>query len=97
MIGISRTSSYHLHQHEFLIEEYVRKVCNKELYDAALSFHVRYGAQYVCLSPNYSPEDKNSLGYGVVLTCVNPNYNPNLSTFEERQANVERAKKLNLG
>ncbi len=97
MIGISRISNYHLYQYEFSVEEYVQKVCNKELYDAALSFHLRNGMKYIALSPNYSPKDKNSLGYGVVLTCVNPNYNPNLPTFEERQANVERAKKLNLG
>jgi len=97
MIGTSRLGSYHLYQHEFPIEEYVQKVCNKELHDAVLSFHLRNGMEYISVAPNYSPGDKTSLGYGVILTHVNPSYNPNLPTFEERQANVERAKKLNLG
>ncbi len=92
MIGISRLSKYHLYQHEFSVEEYVQKVCNKELYDPALSFHLRYGANYVCMAANFSPDDTNSLGYGVILELVNPNYNPNLPTYPNRTNNLARLK-----
>jgi ribosomal protein S18 acetylase RimI-like enzyme len=97
MIGISRTVNYAAHQHEMDCATYAEKVRLREIYDPALSFHIRNGMEFVNVSPNFSDDDVASAGFGIILQIPNPNFDPNKPIFPERAhllRKVERTPEL---
>ena len=72
VVGISRAVNYLEHAHEMDLETYTAKVKARELNDSVLSFHLRNGAEFVSVSPNFSEDDAASNGYGVFLKFDNP-------------------------
>lgn len=56
------------------LNEYIKKVMNKEFKDPTLGFHLRNGFQVVGVLDNYLPSDTQSLGQAVHLKWENPEY-----------------------
>ena len=56
------------------VQEYVKKVANKEIKDSTLGFHLRNDFQVIGILENYLPNDKESLGFAVHLKWDNPEY-----------------------
>lgn len=64
-LGMSRVSSFAKYA-ELSLNEYVQKVANRELRDAALSFHL-LSFEILSIVENFNPEDLPSLGCGVIV------------------------------
>lgn len=85
MIGNSRVVNYPKHQDEMDLATYASKVQRKEIYDAALSFHMRNGMQFVNINPEFSDDDHESGGMGVTLAIYNPEFDPAQPIYPERE------------
>ncbi len=89
MMGISRTVNFAAHIHEMDCATYAEKVRNREIYDSALSFHIRNGMEFVNVSPNFSEDDVASAGFGIILQSPNPNFDPSKPIFPGRESRLQ--------
>jgi ribosomal protein S18 acetylase RimI-like enzyme len=74
VMGNSRVVNYAKYMHEMDLETYAEKVKNKELFDGALSFHLKCGFEFVAENPHFSDDDLLSGGYGVIMAIQNEVY-----------------------
>ncbi|MFM2267860.1 MAG: hypothetical protein RL757_1301 [Bacteroidota bacterium] len=72
LLGVSRLVRYHKVASEMDCETYVKKVCDGELIDPVLNFHLRYGSTVLCVAPNFFPEDTKSGGHAAIITWASP-------------------------
>lgn len=86
MIGNSRVVNYPAHAHAMDLATYAAKVKAKEIYDPALSFHMRNGMEFVNINPDFSESDEASGGMGVTLAIYNPDFDPNKVIYPGREA-----------
>lgn len=54
------------------VEDYIKKVVNKEIKDSTLGFHIRNGFEPIGILYDYLPNDKESDGNAVHLRWINP-------------------------
>lgn len=89
VVGISRAVNYLPHAHEMDLETYTAKVKARELNDSVLSFHLRNGAEFVSISPEFSDHDEASGGYGVFLKFDNPYFRADQPIYPGRAKALE--------
>ncbi len=68
-------------------KEYTAKVKNREIYDMALTFHLKNGVEFINENPNFCKEDIKSAGHGVIIGVPNPSFDPERAIYPER-ANI---------
>lgn len=71
-----RIPGYHNHSGNLSVEEYVRKVIQKELFDPVLTTHISNGFVLERLIPDYMPGDEDSVGFATHMEWPNPDYVP---------------------
>jgi hypothetical protein len=89
-LGNSRVSGYHQYRDLMEVYSYYELVKSRELYDPALSFHLSCGMEFVCVNPEFSPDDTASAGLGIMLQEVNLSYNAACPIYPERRAHLAR-------
>jgi len=76
MIIGGRIPNYHKHADEMSAEDYVEKVCAKELEDPVLYAQLANDFVIRRVMPDYLPEDHESCGNAVLMEWINPAYTP---------------------
>jgi ribosomal protein S18 acetylase RimI-like enzyme len=89
MIGNSRVVNYPAHAHEMDLATYASKVKAKEIYDPALSFHMRNGMEFVNINPEFDCDDETSGCVGITLAIYNPDFDPNRVIYAGREKALE--------
>lgn len=86
-MGTSRLVNYAEYADKMSIKEYTAKVKNREIYDMALTFHLKNGVEFINENPNFCKEDIKSAGHGVIIGVPNPSFDPERAIYPER-ANI---------
>jgi GNAT superfamily N-acetyltransferase len=73
LIG-GRIPGYHKYADQMSAEEYVDKVCGKEIRDPVLYAQLANDFEIRRVMPDYLPEDTESCGYAVLMEWSNPDY-----------------------
>ncbi len=89
-MGNSRIPNYAAYAQTMSLQEYALKVKNRELVDAALSFHYSNGYSYISDNPNFCEDDVKSAGHGINIAVLNPTFNSNLPIYPDRAANLAK-------
>lgn len=75
LIG-GRLPNYHLHSEELGVRAYVKRVLDKKIKDAVLTFQISQGFYIRKIIKDYLPNDLESEGYGVLMEWPNLDYVP---------------------
>jgi predicted amidohydrolase/ribosomal protein S18 acetylase RimI-like enzyme len=84
MIIGGRIPGYAAHRSLMSVQEYVRKVLSRNLYDPVLTTQLANGFQLRQLIPDYLPSDEDSAGFATCLEWPNLDHLPERSRRERR-------------
>ncbi len=73
------------------INEYIKKVENKKIRDATLSFQLRNNFEIIMPMENYLPIDVESMGYGVLMKWSNPKLDQSTSERKHKKMRLRDA------
>jgi phosphoenolpyruvate carboxylase len=84
----ARLRGYSKFKDQLKPDEYVKKVCEKKIYDPTLSFQLSQGFKVIDVAPNYLFNDPESLGYAAVIEWLNPKI-ATAKDYERQKQSVE--------
>jgi predicted amidohydrolase/GNAT superfamily N-acetyltransferase len=88
IVAGGRIPGYRRHAKHFTQEEYIGRVCDKELHDPVLSFQLANGFRVRRMISGYEPKDKESGAVATLLEWVNIRYQPKRSLLRKSRRDI---------